>query len=206
MFPVRAGDSEDRDYHSHLALIRAPHSRVYARRKLTPHHADFAQAEDIAQACVVALWQQYPEKRELGEMAAIAIGIARHKIAQFRREQGRESRSAFRRAGAGAARASRALRRRTDARPRRRARTGIDRILLAMLQALSALPRDSAAETDRAEKTTRRFGMLIGISGNIYEMTKRCHKSLLRIAGGGDEPARRFRPGFAAARRTAPAN
>ena len=59
----------------------------FALRRLVPHRADFAQAEDIAQSCVVVLWEQYPEKRELAEMVRIAIGTARHKIAQFQRDR-----------------------------------------------------------------------------------------------------------------------
>lgn len=182
MFPVRAGDSEDRDYHSHLSLIRA---RIlgYARRKLTPHHADFAQTEDIAQACVVALWQQYPEKRELGEMTAIAIGIARHKIAQFRREQGREPEALSAEPG---------KERREPAEPfggeqmldRVAAREQLDRILLAMLR-LSPRCREILRLKLIEQKDYAEVRLLLGISGNIYEMTKRCHKSLLRLAGGG---------------------
>ena len=77
---------EDRKYHQDLATVR---ERIlgFVLRRLVPHRADFAQAEDIAQSCVIALWEQYPEKRELAEMVRIAIGAARHKIAQFHRDR-----------------------------------------------------------------------------------------------------------------------
>jgi DNA-directed RNA polymerase specialized sigma24 family protein len=88
MFPVREEDSEDREYHRNLGTVR---ERIlgYVLRRLVPHHADFGQAEEIAQSCVVALWEQYPDKRELAEMVRISIGAARHKIAQFHRDRGR---------------------------------------------------------------------------------------------------------------------
>src|SRR5579863_6170211 len=88
MLPVREEDIEDRRYHQDLGAIR---ERIlgFVLRKVVPHRADFAQAEDIAQSCVIALWEQYPDKRELGEMMRIAIGVARHKIAQFHRDRER---------------------------------------------------------------------------------------------------------------------
>src|SRR5580700_4567469 len=86
MLPVRMEESEDKLYHENLATVR---SRILAfvSRRLAPQHADFAQAEDIAQSCVVTLWEKYPDKRELGEMVGIAIGVARNKVAQFHRER-----------------------------------------------------------------------------------------------------------------------
>ena len=86
MLPVREEDVEDRKYHEDLGIVR---ERIlgFALRRLVPHRADFAQAEDIAQSCVIALWEQYPDKRELAEMLRIAIGVARHKIAQFHRDR-----------------------------------------------------------------------------------------------------------------------
>src|SRR4051812_17097480 len=93
MFPVREADFGNEQYQEHLALIR---QRVlgFALRRLVPREADFTDAEEIAQSCIVTLWEQYPEKRDLGEMTAIAIGTARHKIAQFRRDRDRVSRAA----------------------------------------------------------------------------------------------------------------
>src|SRR5260370_37269743 len=84
MLPVREEDVEDRKYHQDLATVR---ERIlgFVLRRLVPHRADFAQAEDIAQSCVIALWEQYPDKRELAEMVRIAIGAARHKIPQLHR-------------------------------------------------------------------------------------------------------------------------
>src|SRR5271169_5840241 len=86
MLPVREEDVEARRYQEHLGLVR---ERIlgYVVRRLVPHLADFAHAEDIAQSCVVALWERYPDKRELGEMVRIAIGVARHKMAQFHRDR-----------------------------------------------------------------------------------------------------------------------
>jgi DNA-directed RNA polymerase specialized sigma24 family protein len=86
MLPVREEDYEDHKYHQDLAAVR---QRIlgFVLRRLVPHRADFAQAEDIAQSCVIVLWEQYPDKRELAEMVRIAMGAARHKIAQFHRER-----------------------------------------------------------------------------------------------------------------------
>src|SRR5580693_4115485 len=85
MFPVRSEESEDKIYHENLAQVRR---RIlgFVLRRLVPQHADFAQAEDIAQSCVVTLWEKYPDKRQLGEMVGIAIGVARHKAAELRRD------------------------------------------------------------------------------------------------------------------------
>src|ERR1035438_317163 len=86
MLPVREEDFDDHKYHQDLAAVR---QRIlgFVLRNLVAHRADFAQAEDIAQSCMIALWEQYPDKRELGEMVRIAVGAARHKIAQFHRDR-----------------------------------------------------------------------------------------------------------------------
>ena len=76
MLPVRMEESEDRIYHENLALVRR-RILAFVLRRLAPQHADFAQAEDIAQSCVVTLWEKYPDKRELGEMVGIAISATR---------------------------------------------------------------------------------------------------------------------------------
>src|ERR1039457_5352422 len=88
MLPGREEDIEAKRYHENLAIIR---ERIlgFVVRRLVPHLADFAQAEDIAQSCVVAIWEQYADKRELAEMVRIAVGVARHKIAQFHRDRER---------------------------------------------------------------------------------------------------------------------
>src|SRR5690349_1144563 len=90
MLPVREEEVEDRQYHENLGIVR---QRIlgFVLRRLVPHRADFAHAEDIAQSCVIALWEQYPDKRELAEMVRIAIGAARHKIAQFHRDRDKTS-------------------------------------------------------------------------------------------------------------------
>src|SRR5215472_13700770 len=88
MLPVREESVEERQYQENLAIVR---ERIlsFVVRRLAPHRVDFAQAEDVAQSCVMALWEQYRDKRDLAEMVRIAIGVARHKIAQFHRERGR---------------------------------------------------------------------------------------------------------------------
>src|SRR5436309_1995937 len=125
MLPVREPDSfGEEQYTQNLALIRR---RIlgFALRRLAPQEADRAEAEEIAQSCVVTLWERYPDKRELAEMTAIAVGIARNKIAQFRRD--REKLSRFE---AGAAQANAGA----DVFERAAARETIDRFLRAMLQ------------------------------------------------------------------------
>src|SRR5579862_8658148 len=168
MLPVREEDSGERAYHDSLATVR---QRVlsFVRRRMVPHHADFGDAEDIAQSCVAVLMEQYPEKRDLAEMAAIAVGTARHKIAQFRRDHAK-------------------LRELPDADfpgPDRlfehtAARESMDRLLGAMLK-LPARCRELLRLKLIEQRDYAEMRLLLGISGNIYEMTKRCHKALLRI-------------------------
>jgi RNA polymerase sigma factor (sigma-70 family) len=174
MFPVREADSREDHYQAHLALIR---ERVlgFALRRLVPAEADFADAEEIAQSCIVVLWEQYPDKRELGEMTAIAIGTARHKIAQFRRERERASRAAAEAPPAAGD---------PDLFERVAARESADRFLRAMLQ-LPARCRELLRLKLIEQQEYAEIRMRMGISGNIYEMAKRCHQALLRLAGGG---------------------
>ena len=171
MLPVRDQEFPESQYHAHLATVR---QRVVAfvRRRLVPHHADFADAEDIAQACVIVLLEHYPDKRELGEMAAIAVGVARHKIAEFLRTRERMHDGA-------------------DLAPDPdrlhdlvAARESMDRLLAAMLR-LPARCRELLTLRLIEQHDYAEIRMRLGISGNIYEMMRRCHKSLLRLAGGG---------------------
>jgi len=173
MFPIREADFGKERYQQHLALIR---QRIlgFALRRLVPREASFADAEEIAQSSIVALWEQYPDKRELGEMTAIAIGTARHKIAQFRRDRDRVSRAAADPPLGPAA---------ADLFERVAAREEADRFLHAMLQ----LP-PGCRELLRLKLVERQeyaqIRLRMGISGNIYEMAKRCHRALLRLVGG----------------------
>ncbi len=171
MLPAREEDFGEKQYHENLEILRR---RIlgFALRRLAPHRADFAEAEDIAQSCVIVLWEQYPEKRELGEMAAIAVGTARHKIAQFLRDRERRDASAH----PDPPRAD-ALFEQTAA------RESTSHLLRAMLQ-LSPRCRELLRLKLIEQKEYAEIRILLGISGNIYEMTKRCHKALLRAAGG----------------------
>jgi len=170
MFPVREADPGEESYQEHLALIR---QRIlsYVERRLVPREAGFAEAEEIAQSSIVVLWERYPGKRELGEMMAIAIGTARHKIAQFRRDRERISRAAADPAGA-------------DLFEQVAARESADRFLRAMLQ-LPPRCRELLRLKLVEQQEYAEIRLRMGISGNIYEMAKRCHQALLRLAGGG---------------------
>jgi RNA polymerase sigma factor (sigma-70 family) len=182
MLPVREEDIEDRQYHQDLNTVR---ERVlgFALRRLVPHRADFAQAEDIAQACVIVLWEQYPEKRELSEMVRIAIGAARHKIAQFHRDAAKMpdisdeavDRLEYR-AGHNPYGAERLLERIT-------AREETDRLLMAMVK-LPVRCRELLRLKLIEQKDYAEMRDLTGISGNIYEMVRRCFHALLRHVGG----------------------
>jgi DNA-directed RNA polymerase specialized sigma24 family protein len=175
MFPVREADFGQEQYQEYLALIR---QRIlgFAQRRLVPREADFADAEEIAQSCIVVLWEQYPEKRELGEMTAIAIGAARHKIAQFRRDRERISRSAA---------DSTAEPTTGDLFEQIAAREEADRFLRGMLQ-LPQRCRELLRLKLIEQQEYGEIRMRMGISGNIYEMAKRCHQALLRLVGGGE--------------------
>jgi len=172
MLPVREEDSAERQYHAHLATIRA-RILCFVQRRLVPHQADFADAEDIAQSCVIVLMEHYPEKRDLGEMAAIAVGIARHKIAQFRRDRERSAD-----ASSAAVHGSESL---FD---ELAARESMDCLLRALLK-LPVRCRELLWLKFIEQRDYAEVRILLGITGNIYEMTKRCHKALLRMAGGG---------------------
>jgi len=182
MLPVREEELEDRQYHQDLAIVR---ERIlgFVLRRLVPHRCDFAQAEDIAQSCVIVLWEQYPDKRELGEMIRIAIGAARHKMAQFNRD--REKMPDISDAAADR------LEFRIGHNPhsgerlfeRMAARQETDRLLLALVK----LP-DRCRELMRLklieQKSYAEIRTITGIDGNIYEMAKRCFRTLLRNVGG----------------------
>src|SRR5262245_60206181 len=173
MLAVREINSGEEQYRENLALIR---SRIlgFALRRLVPQEAGYADAEEIAQSCIVVLWERYPEQRDLVEMTAIAIGIARHKIAEFRRDRERLSRAtaaaAYRTASG-------------DVFEQTAARESVDRFLRAMLQlpprCRQMMRLKLIEQCDYAEIRLR-----MGITGNVYEMAKRCHQALLRLAGG----------------------
>ena len=181
MLPVREEDIEARQYQENLKTVR---ERVlgFAVRRLVPQLADYAQAEDIAQSSVVALWERYPEKRELAEMIRIAVGVARHKIAQFHRDRERnpEIPDASDRGESGYAENPHSGERVFE---RLSARQDLDRLLVGMLQ----LP-DRCRELMRLKLIEQRsydeIRSLMGITGNIYETAKRCFRALLRNVGG----------------------
>jgi len=182
MFPVRADDSDARRYQENLRVVR---ERVlaFAIRRLVPHYADFAQAEDIAQSCVVAIWEQYPGKCDLAEMLRIALGVARHKMAQLHRDRLRMpdiSDAAADRRESGYSQNPHSGDRVFE---RISARQETDRLLLGLLQ-LPARCRELMRLKLLEQKSYPEIREITGISGNIYEMTRRCFQALLRHVGG----------------------
>ena len=175
MFPVREADSGEERYQEYLALIRR---RIlgFALRRLVPGEADFADAEEIAQSCIVVLWERYPEKRDLAEMTAIAIGTARHRIAQFRRDRERVSRAAADLPSSPS----------EDLFERIAAREAANRFLRSLLQ-LPPRCRELLRLKLVEQQEYAEIRLRLGISGNIYEMAKRCHQALLRLAGAGEK-------------------
>lgn len=173
MLPAHKADSAEEEYKANLALIR---SRIlgFALRRLVPGDADYADAEEIAQSCVLVLWERYPEKRNLAEMTAIAIGIARYKIAQFRRDREKLSRAAA---------ATPQPDTDDELFERVAAREVIDRFLRAIVQ-LPPRCREILRLKLIEQRDYAEIRMRLGISGNIYEMAKRCHQALLRLVGG----------------------
>ncbi|HXS97079.1 MAG TPA: sigma-70 family RNA polymerase sigma factor [Candidatus Limnocylindrales bacterium] len=172
MLPVRQPDSAESSYQDNLALVRR---RIagYVQRRLVPHRAGFDDAEDIAQACIVVLMEQYPAKRELAELTAIAIGIARHKIARFLHDRDRMPALADAEVPETA----------PGIFEQAVARQAMDRLLGAMLK-LPPRCRDLIRLRLLEQRDYAEIRMLLGISGNIYEMTRRCHSALLRLLGG----------------------
>ena len=174
MLPFRDAEfAGEQQYQQHLALIRA---RIlgFILRRLVPREANRTDAEEIAQNCIIVLWEQYPDKRELSEMTAIAIGTARHKIAQFRRDRERLARALTAPMSTAPA---------DDVFEQVAARETLDHFLRAMLQlpqrCRELLRLKLVEQRDYADMRLR-----LGITGNIYEMTKRCHHALIRILGG----------------------
>ena len=182
MLPVREEELEDRQYHQDLATVR---ERIlgFVLRRLVPHRGDFAQAEDIAQSCVIVLWEHYPDKRELAEMVRIAIGTARHKMAQFQRDrekmpdisEGAADRLEFR-IGTNPHSGERLF-------ERMAARQETDRLLLAMVK-LPERCRELMRLKLIEQKSYAEIRGITGIDGNIYEMARRCFRTLLRNVGG----------------------
>jgi len=184
MLPAREEDLQFANYQENLKLVR---ERVlgYVVRRMVPHAAGFAQAEDIAQSCVVVLWEQYADRRELAEMVRIAVGVARNKIAQFHRDRERMP-------GISDAAADR-WESRHPQNPHSgervfehlAARQDLERLLRGMLE-LPARCRELMRLKLIEQKPYPEIREITGISGNIYEMTKRCFQALLRnVAGGG---------------------
>ena len=185
IFPGRGGYNESRcsrfarpilgqaQYQERLALIR---QRIlgFVLRRLAPREAGFADAEEIAQSCIVALWEQYPDKRELAEMTAIAIGIARHIDCSVPAR----SQPGF----AGAHSTSPSDVSGEDLFERVAAREETDRFLRAMLQ-LPPRCRELLRLKLIEQQEYAEIRMRMGITGNIYEMARRCHQALLRLVG-----------------------
>jgi len=182
MLPVRGADFEDAKYHQELAIVR---ERIlgFVLRRLAPKVSDFAHAEDIAQSCVIVLWERYPDKRELAEMMRIAIGTARHKIAQFHRD--RERMPDISDAAADRVEYARGQNPHSGERllERMTAREETDRLLLAMFK-LPARCRRLLQLKLIDQKSYAEIRSITGISGNIYEMAKRCFRVLIRDFGG----------------------
>ena len=182
MLPIREEDTEAQRYQENLRTVR---QRIlgFAVRRLVPHSADFAQAEDIAQSCVVALLEQYPDKQDLSEMVRIAVGVARHKIAQCHRDH--ERMPGISDAAADQRESQYAHNPHSGEKvfERMAAREDVDRFLLGMLR-LPERCRQLLQLKLIEEKDYAEIRGITGISGNIYEMTKRCFRTLLRNVGG----------------------
>jgi DNA-directed RNA polymerase specialized sigma24 family protein len=132
---------------------------------------------------VIALWEQYPEKRELAEMMRIAIGTARHKIAQFHRDRARMPDISD--LAADRLESARGHNPHSGERlfERVAAREETDRLLLAMVK-LPARCRRLLQLKLIDQKSYAEMRSITGISGNIYEMARRCFRALLRNVGG----------------------
>jgi len=183
MLPVREEDVQFANYQENLKLVR---ERVlgYVLRRMVPHAAGFAQAEDIAQSCVVALWEQYGDKRELAEMMRIAVGVARHKIAQFHRDRERMPGISDEAADRWEAQHPQNPHSGDRVFEHLAARQDLDRLLLGMLK-LPERCRELMRLKLIEQKPYSEIREITGISGNIYEVTKRCFQALLRHVAGG---------------------
>jgi DNA-directed RNA polymerase specialized sigma24 family protein len=182
MLPVREEDVEARKYQDHLALLRE-RILAFAVRRLVPHWADFGEAEEIAQSCVVALWEQYPDKRDLAEMVRIGIGVARHKIAQFHRDRERMPDISGDATDIWESQHPQNPHSGDRLLEQLCARQEMDRLLLGMLK-LPSRCRELLRLKLIEQKSYAEVRTVTGISGNVYEVTRRCFHSLLRNIGG----------------------
>ena len=182
MLPVREEDVEARRYQESLGIVR---ERIlgFAVRRLVPHLADFAHAEDIAQSCVVVIWEQYPDKRELAEMIRIAVGVARHKVAQFHRDRERTPDISGADADLAASHSAQNPHSGERLLERISAREEMDRLLLGMLK-LPERCRELLRLKLIEERGYAEIRSITGISGNVYELARRCFRTLLRNMGG----------------------
>lgn len=179
---MREEDTEAQRYQENLRTVR---QRIlgFVVRRLVPHSADFAQAEDIAQGCVVALLEQYSDKHELAEMVRIAIGVARHKVAQYHRD--RERMPGISDAAADRRESQYAHNPHSGEKvfERLAAREDVDRLLLGMLR-LPDRCRQLLQLKLIEQKSYTEIRTITGISGNVYEVARRCFQTLLRNMGG----------------------
>ena len=142
-----------------------------------------AQAEDIAQSCVIVLWEHYPDKRELAEMIRIAIGTARHKLAQFHHDREKMPEISDAAADRVEFRIGHNPHSGEKLFERMAAREETDRLLLAMVK-LPERCRELMRLKLIEQKSYAEIRGITGISGNIYEMARRCFRTLLRNVGG----------------------
>ena len=77
----------DRDHAEYVRLLFANQSRIYSFiHMLVPSIAD---ADDIMQETATVMWEKFHEYERGTDFAAWAVTIARFKILNFRRKQGR---------------------------------------------------------------------------------------------------------------------
>ena len=127
-------------------------------------------------------------------MVRIAIGAARHKIAQFHRDRERMPDISDVDADRLESRSTHNPHSGERVFERIAAREDTDRLLLGMLK-LPERCRELLRLKLLEQRSYDEIRGITGISGNIYEMTARCFRTLLRHLGGSllMKPPRRFR-------------
>jgi DNA-directed RNA polymerase specialized sigma24 family protein len=119
-------------------------------------------------------------------MMRIAVGVARHKIAQFHRD--RERMPGISDAAADRCESEHPHNPHSGDRvfEHLSARQDLERLLLGMLK-LPARCRELMRLKLIEQKPYAEIREITGVTGNIYEMAKRCFQALLRNVAGGAE-------------------
>lgn len=160
-------EPDDSAYRENLQLVR---ERI--RGFLLARRHDAADADDVAQDCMVALLQGYPHVRDRIDMLKLATRIASNRICQLYRERARVGELTVEPRAAG------------DPEETAQHRELVDRVLLGMME-LQTRCRDLLRMLLIEQREYAEIRAALGIeSAYIYVLRERCFQALKRNVGG----------------------